>query len=65
MNKEEIVDNDENVDIEDKTPFSWKKVLLSPFKSVFHPAYSGWPVEYGEACGVEVARKSKYTTFFL
>lgn len=32
MNKEEIIDNDENVDIEDKTPFPWKKVLLAPFK---------------------------------
>lgn len=35
MDTEEIIDDDENVDIEDKIPFSWKKVLLAPFKALW------------------------------
>lgn len=32
MDTKEIIDDDENGDVEDKTPFPWKKVLLAPFK---------------------------------
>ena len=35
MDTEEIIDDDENVDTEVKTPFSWRKVLLAPFKALW------------------------------
>lgn len=35
MDTKEIIGDGKNVDIENKTPFSWKKVLLAPFKALW------------------------------
>lgn len=42
MDTKEIIGEDKNVDIENKTPFPWKKVLLAPFKALWCLANVVW-----------------------